>query len=309
MKYAIKIPSIIILLICTISMVNGQNYNKAPLREMIDSSENLIVGTVVKIETPRSSTREQLMEFAKRSELPLGVGKCERIATVKVIDLIAGEMESGTIYIPYHVDSYWEIPGFTVNDTVLLFLNPLGPDQFYGKTNPTFGVKTEHISLYLQEIEAYLSFCDFPMQSRKELTIDWLIKLSAIPELSWDGTFDLYSIRGVDYNNSRKTLLRKAILELDVLEYRNKELIDLVAGFGYDQELIMLYIKNLERCLTNGDVEYFAHLLMKGINTMDPRRRYDKLIKRHYDIYLQPEKKKVRQIISKFIEEVMMHNA
>jgi hypothetical protein len=289
----------------------GLSFPEVPLMNLIDKSDLIISGIVINTYETDSLILQDFEKFRKLTNRSY-YRNTGYTAEIKVQTIIHGSLTKDTILVPYYPSKGYLLPDFSESDTVLLFLKDPKVHEYYDKTEMRYGVKTKYIDLYVQKIKEYNGFIRVPENNIDSLKLNWLIELAITPELTWEGTYTLWSMHDIEFDITSKEKMTSAILSLEKLEQKDELLLEFVSKFDYNLTVTEFCIRNLEMLLDDKYYYLTCGCLMDAIVNMDSRIKYKRLIRRYTKldyINIDDKKRKELQVISDFIEIVKKHNA
>ena len=273
MKY-----SITIILLFKLLLANALSFKKIPLNEMIDNSEFICAGRIVNITKTDLLLQKQLRNNIESDNYKYGdpsCGQCSNTAMFVINKTFKGKIDKDTISVPFQENVIFALPGFTVGQEYILFLEKLADSDLFIKTDARFGVKGKHLKEYENLISEYLSL---DLESKKR---DWIIELCINPRLSWEGMLNFKFSRSNKFTENEKSKLTKGLLNMDFDNDKYLKLLEVVQEFGKNDELIEKCFKRLK--LINKSNIYEGLDLMIAINELNPKPSYQRQIDKFFD--------------------------
>jgi len=256
----------------------------APLRELIQKSQFVVVGFVDKIIDNDIDTTIVTDNSRVRR-----VTFMDKDAIISIREVLIGNFTDKEICIKFNPNTICPAqPNFIANTTVLLFLN-YDENSELEVCSLSYGAKTldeSGLSIYKQRISEMLKISSISdtTQRLKETTA-WLVKLAENKYTRWEGCYE-FSPSSVSYieidrelpdykpfiTSKHKQTLFDVLIKIDTISGDDLGLIDFVIGFNDRDLLIFLKEKIIKYDLTNaeiGDIRLIEELLSRIVKLAD----------------------------------------
>jgi len=272
MKYLLSI-----ILLTQVLQLSALSFREVPLNRMIDEAQFICRGKIIQLQKTDSLLQQQLRNSINKSNEKgkATCGWCDEIATFVVNKSIKGQLQNDTIYITFHRNAMFALPGFKEYQEYILFLNELKGFGIYAKTDPRFGVKSSNLNEYETLITEYQSLV-YTEEKRK-----WILDLCINPRLSWEGMLNFSTYSPNQFSEPEKEFLSKGLIDMEFNNDPYLRLLDLVPRFGRNDELLKKCFDRLE--LIKSENVYEGLDLMQAIDEMDPKEEFKVLIDQFFD--------------------------
>ncbi|MGB0868926.1 MAG: hypothetical protein ACPGSD_04945 [Flavobacteriales bacterium] len=267
-----------LFLLTKVLLANALSFREVPLNKMIDKSDFIYLGRIIKVTETDSLLQKRLRNIIRSDDYKYGdpnCGYCNETAIFVIKKALKGKVVKDTISIPFHRSFMFLIPGFSENREYILFLNDLESFNLYIKTDLRFAAKSSHLREYESLIIEYLKL------KTKLKKREWIIDLCVNPMLSGDGMRNFKYVNSMHFSDNEKYELTKGLLKMDFDNDRYLRLLECVQDFGRNDKLIE---KCFDRLRSIKEQKVYEGLdLMIAINTMNPKPEYQKHIDRLSD--------------------------
>lgn len=264
-----KIIKIVLILFINSNLTAG--IIEIPLNKMIEKSDYIVRGTVIKTEKADTVSINKLRSYSKHWKTnKVNCSGCSEIATVVVEKCLYGQVEKDTIEMVYKhgfMSAYDPpISGFKVGREYILFLGKIESLGYYARMNSRFGSRWSKLNALEDLIHTYL-LLGAEKDKRK-----WLIETCTQPNWTYDLMRNFQYSKPHEFTAQEKKILTKGLINLDFDTNRYSKLLELVHHFGKNNTLIKKCLSRLKKI---DEARIYEGLdLMRAIYKMNPTPEY-----------------------------------